>query len=190
MCCTVPVAGSFVDEDFAGCFMAYSDDFLFWNAANKVRAYAFAGAVIGGMPVRVREMTMPFTARGMAVHQGTGTLLVAGRTEGDIAPVHSVDMIDIRPPPADWKFVDVAAADRLRFATDVIGVAVDEDRGFVYVLEDMAQRITQYTATTRSTTAAAAAVGAAASSERKSAVSTASTVGLSLTLRSVPSRPE
>jgi hypothetical protein len=196
--------GSFFDEGFAGCFTAYSDDYLFWSTARKVRAYAFA--VDGRMPVRVCEMAVPFGARGMAVHQRTGTLLVAGShssasatdSGGGVETVHSVNMIDIRPPPADWKFVDTSAGtgavavDRLRFASDVIGVTVDEDRGFVYVLEHMAQRITQFTAGMRTTTTAGAA---AASSERKSpagavadAARTAgsgSTVSLTLTVRSV-----
>jgi hypothetical protein len=172
----VPTEGSFVDGDFDGCFMAYSDHHLFWNAANKVRVYAFGGGSGGeseggragiGVPVRVREMNVPFTASGMAVHRPTGTLLLASRFQRDTEDdgdgddddddgerdrrIFAVSMIDIRSAsPGDWTFVVETEADRVRFESDVTDVAVDQEHGFVYANELVMQRITQFTTGLRS----------------------------------------
>jgi hypothetical protein len=72
---------------------------------------------------------------GAAVHRATGTLLAA------CARATAIRLMDIRPPPSDWKFVK---ADDLRVDETPQSIEIDEAHGFVYVSELAEQRITQW----------------------------------------------
>jgi hypothetical protein len=95
--------------------MAYSDDYLF--VSDKLEAVSvFALSVDGEVP----ELVHCFGAKGpraMAVHRATGTLLIACQDD------HSIRLLDIRPPPSEWKFS----------ADPASHMALDEARGTLFV---------------------------------------------------------
>jgi hypothetical protein len=165
----VPSTGTFTDEDFAGLFLAHSDDYLFWsNGVDAIRVYALTGDV----PERVRTLSTSLQVRGMAVHRATGTLLAACCTrEGD---AYHVGLLDTRPPPSQWAF---AETDRAALQDCPLTLALDEANGFLYVNGFTAQRFTQFTVALRTP------------DERKSASGSSSTVDLKLTAARVLDAP-
>jgi hypothetical protein len=133
-------------DGFRPCHMAHSDDYLFVaDRDTRVRAYRFTadGGVLAERVCELKNLKEPY---GMAFHRATGTLLVA------CYGVPAVELLDTRPPPAQWRF---HPSDRLGglkkegVTRPPISIAIDEPNGFVYVATYSPQTITQYKATVK-----------------------------------------
>jgi hypothetical protein len=155
--CAVPAEGKLAFEGFQPYHMAHSDDHLFLtDIRTRLRVYEFATDC--EMPVLVRELDDLKQPRGMGLHKATGTLLVACMGSGAAGVGSCIEMLDTRPPPAQWRFSDV---DRLS-AYGPFSIAIDEPNGFVYVAGYKKQTLTQYRATTKTADEKARVVGKSA----------------------------